>query len=70
MKIDIGTVIRDGGKIGIVRNVIVAGTWSEEPLFNWTTSCEIEYNDGSVCVMTELSILRLIEMGKIEVIVE
>lgn len=68
MKIDIGTLIMDGDKFGVVRNVIIAGTWSEEPLFNWTTSYEILYFDGTVCIMTDNSFRRLMEIGKIEVL--
>ena len=68
MKIDQGTLIRDGDKFGVVRNVIIAGTWNEEPLFNWTTSYEIAYFDGSVCVMTDSSFRRLMSIGKIEIL--
>ena len=70
MDFDIGTIIRDGDKIGIVRNIIIAGTWTEEPLFNWTTSYEIVYDDQAVCIMTRESLIRLIQIGRVEVIVK
>tara|TARA_Y100000034_G_scaffold132722_1_gene196375 strand:+ start:879 stop:1115 length:237 start_codon:yes stop_codon:yes gene_type:complete len=64
----IGTLIRDGDKIGIIYREIKSGTWTEEPLFNWRTNYEIFYEDGTVCVMGSDTIARLVDMGKIEVI--
>ena len=66
----IGTLIRDGKKIGIIYREIKSGTWTEEPLFNWRVNYEIFYDDGSVCVMGSDTIERLIEMGKVEIIGE
>jgi len=66
----IGTLIRDGKKIGIIYREIKSGTWSDEPLFNWRTNYEIYYDDGSVCVMGFRTITRLIELGKVEIIEE
>jgi len=64
-RIEIGTIIIDNGKLGLIFNEIKSGTWTEEPLFNWTTSYEIKYADGDVCIMTEASLRRLILSGKI-----
>jgi len=64
----VGTIILDGDKLGIIVNEIKSGTWSEEPLFNWTTSYEIKYSDGDTCVMTEASFLRLVERGQIKIL--
>jgi hypothetical protein len=64
----VGTIILDGGKLGIIVNEIKSGTWSEEPLFNWTTSYEIKYSDGTTCIMTEVSFSRLVERGQIEIL--
>lgn len=64
----VGTIILDGDKLGIIVNEIKSGTWSEEPLFNWTTSYEIKYSDGDTCVMTETSFLRLVERGQIKIL--
>tara|TARA_R100001079_G_C4362603_1_gene115683 strand:- start:307 stop:543 length:237 start_codon:yes stop_codon:yes gene_type:complete len=66
--VSIGTLIRDGDKIGIVYREIKSGTWSEQPLFNWKTNYEIYYEDGSVCIMGSDTIERLVEVGKIEII--
>ena len=66
----IGTLIRDGERIGIIYREIKSGTWSNQPLFNWRTNYEIYYEDGSVCVMGSDTLDRLIETGKIELIEE
>ena len=68
LKFTIGTLLRDGDKIGIIYREIKSGTWTEEPLFNWRTNYEIYYDDGSVCIMGSETIARLIQSGKIEVI--
>ena len=64
----VGCLILDGNKLGLVTNEIKSGTWTEEPLFNWTTSYEIRYVDGHHCIMTRGSFERLIEKGKIIVL--
>ncbi len=64
----LGTLIRDGEKIGIIYREIKSGTWTEQPLFNWKTNYEIYYDDGSNCVMGSDTITRLIENGTIEII--
>ena len=61
----VGCLILDGDKIGLIVNEIKSGTWSEEPLFNWTTSYEIRYIDGERCVMTSGSFDRLLKKGRI-----
>ena len=61
-------MVLDDGKLGIITNEIKSGTWTEEPLFNWTTSYEIKYADGDVCIMTEESLRRLIDRGKIKIL--
>ncbi len=67
-RIKVGLMILDSDKLGIITNEIKSGTWTEEPLFNWTTSYEIKYADGDVCIMTEESLKRLIARGKIIVL--
>ena len=39
----IGTLLRDGDRIGIVYREIKSGTWTDQPLFNWRTNYEIYY---------------------------
>ena len=69
-KILIGTLIRDGDRVGIVYREIKSGTWTEQPLFNWRTNYEIYYDDGSVCIMGGDTLNRLVETGRIEVLEE
>lgn len=64
----LGTLIRDGERIGMIYREIKSGTWTDQPLFNWRTNYEIYYEDGSVCVMGSDTLDRLIETGKIELI--
>ena len=66
----LGTLIRDGEKIGMIYREIKSGTWSEQPLFNWRTNYELYYEDGSVCVMGSDTLERLIKSGRIELIGE
>ena len=66
----VGTLIRDGDKVGIIYREIRSGTWSEQPLFNWRTNYEIYYDDGSVCVMGHDTLDRLCSTGRIEVLGE
>lgn len=73
MKLDrslVGLLIIDNGKVGMIINEIKSGTWSEEPLFNWTTSYEIRYADGTHCVMTSGSLERMVKLGKIKILEE
>jgi len=66
----IGTLIRDGDKVGLIYREIKSGTWTDQPLFNWKTNYEIYYDDGSVCVMGGDTLERLIKSGKIEILEE
>ena len=68
LEIKVGTMLLDDEKLGIITNEIKSGTWTEEPLFNWTTSYEIKYADGVICIMTEESLRRLIARGKIRLL--
>jgi len=69
-RITIGTLIRDGKKVGIVYREIKSGTWSEEPLFNWRTNYEIYYDDGSSVVMGGDTLKRLVASGRVEILVD
>jgi hypothetical protein len=69
-RLAVGSLIRDGKKIGIIYREIQSGTWTEQPLFNWRVNYEIYYEDGTVCIMGSDTIERLIEIGKIEIIEE
>jgi len=64
----IGTLIRDGDKVGIIYREIKSGTWTDQPLFNWKTNYEIYYDDKTVCVMGGDTLDRLIKNGQIEIL--
>jgi hypothetical protein len=64
----IGTLIRDGDKVGMIYREIKSGTWSTQPLFNWRTNYEIYYDDGSICIMGSDTLERLIMAGKVELL--
>lgn len=64
----IGTLIDDGGRVGIIYREIRAGTWSEAPLFNWRTNYEIYYSDGMISIMGKATIDKLIKDGTIKII--
>ena len=66
--VPIGTLIKDGDKIGMVYREIKSGTWTEQPLFNWRLNYEIYYDDGSVCIMGSDTIERLLQSGKLEIL--
>ena len=68
LKIDIGTLIRDRGKLGIIYREIKQGTWTDQPLFNWKTNYEIYYVDGTICIMGSDTLKRLLDTGKIELL--
>lgn len=66
----IGTLIRDGDKVGIIYRQIKSGTWTEQPLFNWRSNYEIYYDDGSICIMGGDTLNRLVRTGQIELLGE
>ena len=68
IRFELGDLIRDRGRLGILYREIKQGTWTDQPLFNWKTNYEIYYDDGSVCVMGSDTLVRLIETGKIELL--
>jgi hypothetical protein len=67
-KIQVGSLIRDRDRVGILYHEIKQGTWSDQPLFNWKTNYEIYYDDGSVCIMGSDTLQRLIDKGQIEIL--
>ena len=64
----LGKLILDGNKLGVIINSIKAGEMVEDVAFSFTTSYEIRYSDGTHCIMTEVSLRRLLKMGRIIVL--
>ena len=67
--IEVGTLIEDLGKIGIVVRKLQSGTLEIElPLIKWRVNYELFYQDGMITVMAEATMRRLMEEGKIKII--
>jgi len=68
-ELEVGTLIEDLGKIGIVVRKLKSGTMEIElPLIKWRVNYELFYQDGIITVMAEATIKRLLEEGKIKII--
>jgi hypothetical protein len=67
--LEVGTLIEDLGKIGIVVRKLQSGTLEVElPLIKWRVNYELFYQDGVITVMAEATMRRLIKQGKIKII--
>ena len=64
----LGKLVIDGDKLGVIVNSIKAGEMVEDVAFSFTTSYEIKYTDGSTCIMTEISLRRLLRLGRINIL--
>lgn len=65
----IGTLIDDCGKVGIIYREIQAGTWSEQPLFNWRINYEIFYpSDGTISIIGKGTLDRLLVSGRLKIL--
>ncbi len=68
-EIQVGTLIEDLGKIGIVVRRMKSGTMEIElPLIKWRVNYELFYQDGIITIMAEATMRRLMEEGKIKII--
>lgn len=64
-----GTLIEDMGKLGIISKVITSGTLKiDNDLIKWKNNYEIYYADGTVAILGETTLHRLIEKGDIKVL--
>ena len=67
-ELEVGTIIIDNGELGIVTAIIENGVWKELGPFSLHKNYEIKYFDGTVTLMTEVTMRRLIGLGRIEVL--
>ncbi len=68
-ELEVGTLIEDLGKIGVVVRKLKSGTLEIElPLIKWRVNYELFYQDGLVTIMAEATMRRLMEEGKIKII--
>tara|TARA_Y100000310_G_scaffold322737_1_gene382134 strand:+ start:142 stop:363 length:222 start_codon:yes stop_codon:yes gene_type:complete len=67
--LEVGTLIEDMGKIGIIVRIIQSGTMDIElPLIKWRVNYELFYQDGMITIMAEKTMERLIEDHRIKII--
>ena len=68
-KYEVGTLIEDLGKIGVIAKIFKQGALETEmPLIKWRLNYEIIYQDSIITVMGEETFLRLLEEGKIRIL--
>ena len=68
-KLEVGTLIEDMGKLGVISRVITSGTLqTNNDLIKWRNNYEIYYADGTVAIMGETTLHRLIKKGDIKLL--
>ena len=67
-ELEVGTVIIDNDELGIITAIIENGIWKELGPFSLHKNYEIKYFDGTVTLMTDATLRRLIGLGRIEVL--
>ena len=69
--LEIGTLIEDSGKFGVIYRIIESGTLQTAfSIINWRTNYEIYYFDGVITVMGHLTLKKLIDQGDIKIVDE
>jgi MOSC domain-containing protein YiiM len=68
-KLEVGTLIEDMGKLGVISRVITSGTLqTNNDLIKWRNNYEIYYADGTIAIMGEATLHRLIKKGDIKLL--
>jgi len=68
-KLEVGTLIEDMGKLGVISRVITSGTLqTNNDLIKWRNNYEISYADGTIAIMGESTLHRLIKKGDIKLL--
>lgn len=68
-KLKVGTLIEDMGKMGVISKVLTSGTLEvDNDLIKWRNNYEIYYSDGTVSILGESTLHRLIEKGDIKIL--
>ena len=68
-KLEVGTLIEDMGKLGVISRVITSGTLqTDNDLIKWRNNYEIYYADGTIAIMGEATLHRLIKKGDIKLL--
>ena len=67
-ELPVGTLIRDLGRIGVVTKIIKTGSLDTSvTLIRWRVNYEVVYFDGTVTVIGQDSLHRLIKAGIVEI---
>ena len=68
-KLKVGTLIEDMGKLGVISNVITSGTLNiDNDIIKWRNNYEIFYSDGTIAIIGETTLNRLIETGSVKIL--
>jgi MOSC domain-containing protein YiiM len=68
-KLEVGTLIEDMGKLGVISRVITSGTLqTNNDIIKWRNNYEIYYADGTIAIMGEGTLHRLIKKGDIKLL--
>ena len=68
-KLKVGMLIEDMGKLGVITKVITSGTLqTDNELIKWRNNYEIFYSDGTIAILGESTLHRLIAKGDVKVL--
>jgi len=68
-KLEVGTLIEDMGKMGVISRVITSGTLqTNNDIIKWRNNYEIYYADGTIAILGESTLHRLIQRGDIKLL--
>jgi len=68
-KLQVGTLISDNDKLGVITKIIEIGTLDVEiDIINWRANYEIHYIDGIVAILGCKTVDRLIKEKKINIV--
>ena len=68
-KLNVGTLILDNNKVGVITKVITSGTLNtDHDLIKWRNNYEIYYNDGTFSIIGEVTLHKLIEKGEVKIL--
>ena len=66
---EVGTLICDSGKIGIITRTLASGALKTNiTAIKWRNNYEISYNDGDVQIIAEKTFMKLIDAGVIKIL--
>ena len=68
-KLKVGTLLEDMGKMGIITKVITSGTLkTDNEIIKWRNNYEIFYADGTIAILGEATLHRLIDKGDVKIV--